>query len=98
MNIEQEVNQLIALTDTMNECIAEEQYIEFSEQQEFFAARMKQVMDTANEDELLSVLEQLKKIQKILVQIQLNATTLQTKLKKKSLAIKRGKKVINAYK
>lgn len=98
MNIEQEIDQLFALIETMDQCIADQQYIEFSEQQAFFSKKMQQVLTRASEDELLSVLKQLKSIKKTVAQTQAKSAILQTELKEKSLALKRGRKGVKAYK
>lgn len=97
MKINEEVDQLMALIDTMNESIIEEQHVEFSEQQVFFAKKMQDVLDNASEAQLLSIIEPLKNMQKRLDQIQKKAEVLQVELKEKSLALKRARKNINAY-
>lgn len=96
--IEQQINTLFSLVEGLECCISENKYSEFSQQQEILAYKMHQILGNASQDELLSVIVQLKKIETLMLSIQHNATTLQTELKNKSLQQQRAKKRVNAYK
>lgn len=98
ITIEQQVNTLLSLTEVLARCIAEAKYREFSQQQEIFAYKMQQLLEDASQDELSSVVVQLKQIQTTMRVIQADAHTLHADLKNKSLAQQRAKKRAEAYK
>jgi len=90
--------QLFELEKQLNILLDEEQYEEFLEQQEQFSSKIKYLLDNSSEEEMGTVIQQLKRLKNSVQLLQERSDIFFKELKEKSLLMRRNKKKINAYK
>jgi len=97
-SIQAKLEQLFEFEKKLNQLLEEEQYELFQQQQALFGDLIKDFLNRHSEDELISVMKQLKKFQHGVTLLQARTDTSFKELKEKSLLLQRNKKNIKAYK
>jgi len=97
-NIQAKLERLFEFEKKLNQLLDDEQYELFQQQQALFGDLIKDFLNKHSEDELTSVMEQLKKLQHSVKLLQERTDTSFKQLKEKSLLLQRNKKNIKAYK
>lgn len=97
-NVQAKLERLFEFEKKLNLILDEEQYELFLQQQALFGDQVKDLLSKHSEDELNSVIKQLKKLQHNIQLLQDRADVFYKQLKEKSLALQRNKNKIKAYK
>jgi len=97
-NTQTKLERLFTFEKELNQLLDEEQYTLFEQQQALFGDLLKDFLNTHSKDELTSMLEQLKDLQKMVKLLQERAKSHSKQLKEKSLQLQRNKNNIKAYK
>jgi len=97
-SIQAKLERLFEFEKKLNQLLDDEQYELFQQQQALFGDLIKDFLNKHSEDELTSVMEQLKKLQHSVKLLQERTDTSFKQLKEKSLLLQRNKKNIKAYK
>jgi len=96
--IHAKLEQLFEFDKKLNQLLDEEQYELFQQQQDLFSDLLKDFLNRHSEDELNSVLAQLKSLRSSVKLLQERTIVSSKQLKEKSLLLQRNKNKIKAYK
>ena len=97
MLIETQLDELFVLTQTLADCLSEDDFAEFQVMEKLFSSKTRQFIDKNDQQVLQQALPQLKKLEQLMQVIQIDAQKKQSILKKQSLSQKRNKGRLNAY-
>lgn len=97
-NTQAKLEILFEFEKKLNQLLDEEEYELFLQQQNLFGDQLKNFLNNHSEDELVSVIEHLKRLKSMVESLQQRADIYTKQLKEKSLKLQRNKKKIQAYK
>ncbi|WP_298940553.1 hypothetical protein [uncultured Psychromonas sp.] len=97
-NIQAKIDILFEFNKKLNQLLDEEEYADFLQQQNLFGDQVKDCLNSYSEEELLTVIESLKRLKVMVKELQNRADQCTKQLKEKSLTLQRNKKKIKAYK
>jgi gas vesicle protein len=97
-NIKAKLEMLFERHQKLEQLLNEEKYASFFKQQMLFGDQVKDCLNSYSEEQLLSVIDQLKELKKRVKALKDRADICTKELKDKSLQLQRNKKKINAYK
>lgn len=97
-NIQAKIDMLFEFDKKLNQLLDEEEHTLFLQQQNLFGDQVKDCLNSYSEDQLLTVMSELKRLKIMVKKLQDRADHCTKQLKGKSLTLQRNKKKINAYK
>lgn len=96
-NIQAKLEILFDFEHKLNQLLDEEQYEAFLQQQNLFDDQLKNFLSSHSEDELINIIDRLKRLKIMVQSLQKRAGIDSKQLKEKSLALQRNKKKIKSY-
>jgi len=97
-NIQAKIEILFEFNKQLNQLLDEEEHDRFLQQQNLFGDQVKDCLNSYSEEELLTVIDSLKRLKIMVKELQIRADQCTKQLKDKSLTLRRNKKKIKAYK
>lgn len=97
-NTQAQLELLFEFDKKLNQLLDEEEYDLFLQQQGLFGEQVKNFLNSHSENELVNVIEHLKRLKIMVESLQQRANTYTKRLKEKSLKLQRNKNKIKAYK
>ncbi|TEW51608.1 hypothetical protein [Psychromonas algicola] len=97
-NIKAKLEQIFEFEKELNILLDEEDYESFKQQQDLFAAQLKDFLKKYSQAELNEEITQLKRLDDLVEKLRERADIDAKKLKAQSLKMQRNKSKINAYK
>ncbi|PKF62892.1 hypothetical protein CW745_05580 [Psychromonas sp. psych-6C06] len=98
MDISTQLANLFALEEKLSDLLDNEQYEAFQQHQDLFSDQIKALLDNNSEQVLATKVEQLKKLENAVAELQNRSEHYYQALKEKSLQQQRNKNKIKAYK
>ncbi|WP_025563176.1 hypothetical protein [Psychromonas sp. SP041] len=97
-NIQAKIEILFEFDKKLNQLLDDEEHELFLQQQNLFGDQVKDCLNSYSEEDLLTVIESLKRLKVMVKELQNRADQCTKQLKEKSLMLQRNKKKIKAYK
>jgi|GEM_PF-4406100 len=97
-NTQAKLELLFEFDKKLNQLLDEEEYDLFLQQQALFGDQVKKFLNSHSENELVNVIEHLKRLKIMVESLQKRADMYTKLLKEKSLKLQRNKNKIKAYK